>query len=154
MWSSPEAARPWKVLSVVSTRLVCDELYLKSRPDFRKCWWWEKFRYVEPTEAFGNAISDTGHIGFYKEVWIEGKMQVTFLLFGLLWLLFHVFWNCSLLIFIVTRLSSCILDMCEGAKAWNCLPSQVRNLPTLAFKKSIRKAIRSSRRRGGWYWGT
>lgn len=29
----------------------------------------EKFGYVEPTEDFGNhAISDTGHIGFYKEV--------------------------------------------------------------------------------------
>ena len=30
---------------------------------------------------------------------------------------------------------------CFGAKAWNCLPSQVRNLPKLAFKKSIRKAL-------------
>ena len=30
---------------------------------------------------------------------------------------------------------------CFGAKAWNCLPSQVCNLPKLAFKKSIRKAL-------------
>ena len=32
---------------------------------------------------------------------------------------------------------------CLGAKAWNCLPSQVHvcNLPKLAFKKSIRKAL-------------
>ena len=28
-----------------------------------------------------------------------------------------------------------------GLKAWNCLPSQVCNLPKLAFKKSIRKAL-------------
>ena len=26
--------------------------------------------------------------------------------------------------------------LCFGAKAWNCLPSQVYNLPKLAFKKS------------------
>ena len=31
--------------------------------------------------------------------------------------------------------------LCFGAKAWNCLPSQVCNLPKLAFKKSIRKAL-------------
>ena len=30
---------------------------------------------------------------------------------------------------------------CFGAKVWNCLPSQVCNLPKLAFKKSIRKAL-------------
>ena len=30
---------------------------------------------------------------------------------------------------------------CFGAKAWNCLPSQVCNLPKLAFKKSIRIAL-------------
>ena len=31
--------------------------------------------------------------------------------------------------------------LCFGAKAWNCLPSQVCNLLKLAFKKSIRKAL-------------
>ena len=31
--------------------------------------------------------------------------------------------------------------LCFGSKAWNCLPSQVCNLPKLAFKKSIRKAL-------------
>ena len=30
---------------------------------------------------------------------------------------------------------------CFGVKAWNCLPLQVCNLPKLAFKKSIRKAL-------------
>ena len=30
---------------------------------------------------------------------------------------------------------------CFGAKAWNCLPSQVCNLPKLAFKKPNRKAL-------------
>ena len=30
---------------------------------------------------------------------------------------------------------------CFGVKAWNCLPSRVCNLPKLAFKKSIRKAL-------------
>ena len=30
---------------------------------------------------------------------------------------------------------------CFGEKAWNCLPSQVCNLPKQAFKKSIRKAL-------------
>ena len=30
---------------------------------------------------------------------------------------------------------------CCGAKAWNCLPSRVCNLPKPAFKKSIRKAL-------------
>ena len=30
---------------------------------------------------------------------------------------------------------------CFGMKAWNCLPSRVRNLPKLAFKKSIHKAL-------------
>ena len=30
---------------------------------------------------------------------------------------------------------------CLGAKAWNCLPSRVCNLPKPAFKKSIRKAL-------------
>ena len=30
---------------------------------------------------------------------------------------------------------------CFGAKAWNCLPSQVCNLPKLTFEKSIRKAL-------------
>ena len=29
---------------------------------------------------------------------------------------------------------------CFGAKAWNCLPSQVCNLPKLEFKKSVCKA--------------
>ena len=30
---------------------------------------------------------------------------------------------------------------CFGVKAWNCLPSRICNLPKLAFKKSIRKAL-------------
>ena len=30
---------------------------------------------------------------------------------------------------------------CFGAKAWNCLPSRVCNLPKPAFKKSISKAL-------------
>ena len=31
--------------------------------------------------------------------------------------------------------------LCFGVKAWNCPPSQVCNLPKLAFKKSIRIAL-------------
>ena len=30
---------------------------------------------------------------------------------------------------------------CFGVKAWNCIPSRVCNLPKLAFKKSICKAL-------------
>ena len=31
--------------------------------------------------------------------------------------------------------------LCFGAKAWKCLPSQVRNLPKVSFKKSVRKVL-------------